>query len=390
MKLLFPGGLDSISFLHDYWQQRPLLIPGAIPDYRAPLDPDELAGLACDPDIESRIVLEKDGKGPWEARLGPFDEEEFSSLPPSHWTLLVQDVDKHIPDVARLLDTFSFIPDWRLDDVMISYAADQGSVGPHIDDYDVFLLQVAGRRRWQIHTRPVSEEDYIPGLDLRILPDFEPEQEWVLEPGDMLYLPPNVAHWGIAEGDGCITCSVGFRTPEFREMVSSWCHELVQDQVPAGRYRDADLTPQLHKGEITPASLEHIGRQLSELLHQDSDKQARWFGRLITESKAHLQVYPRDDSLTADQFARQFCLHGRLDHNGWSRFAFIRGKHGLDYLYVNGDEYPVPESEEPFLGWITDHRQLYYVDAEQRLNHGEWLRLLTRLYNQGHLCFPDE
>ena len=140
---------------------------------------------------------------------------ETSSPPPSQRT----SIRDQVPAVAHLLDHFHFLPDWRFDDVMVSFAADQGSVGPHVDDYDVFLYQAKGKRRWQIHSQPVSQDDFIPGLDLRILPEFETEQEWLLGPGDMLYLPPNLAHWGIAEGE-CMTCSVGFRAPACLELLA--------------------------------------------------------------------------------------------------------------------------------------------------------------------------
>ena len=147
MPLRFPDNLNETRFLKEFWQKQPLLIRGGMAGYKCPLSAEELAGLACEEDIESRIVLEKDGAKPWEARTGPFQEAAFSALPESHWTLLLQDVDKHISEVASLLDSFRFIPDWRLDDIMISYAVDQGSVGPHIDDYDVFLVQAEGKRR---------------------------------------------------------------------------------------------------------------------------------------------------------------------------------------------------------------------------------------------------
>ncbi len=178
--LTFPAELTADSFLRDFWQKRPLLMPGGLAGYRSPLTAEELAGLACEEEIESRIVLEKDGDKPWEGRTGPFSEADFSSLPDSHWTLLVQDVDKHIDEVADLLEPFRFIPDWRLDDIMISYAVDQGSVGPHIDDYDVFLIQVEGQRRWLVDSRPGDESNHIPGLDLRILPQITPDNEWLM------------------------------------------------------------------------------------------------------------------------------------------------------------------------------------------------------------------
>ena len=384
----FPQGLDSALFLSEYWQKKPLLIRNAISDFRCPLTPEELAGLSCEEEIESRIVLEKDGVRPWEARLGPFDESSFATLPKSHWTLLVQDVDKHHPDIAQLLDYFDFLPRWRLDDIMISYAVDQGSVGPHIDDYDVFLFQTAGKRRWMIHTRPVSEEDYIPGLDLRILPEFEAEYDWVLEPGDMLYLPPNVAHWGVAQGDGCMTCSVGFRTPTFSEMAADWCNELIESHIPAGRYRDGALAPQQHSGEILPEALSRVSKLLEKLLHADSETQSRWFGRFITEPKSHLQVYPIDHPISSDELLQQL-PDAALVRNDWTRLAFIRGD-SADFLYANGEEYALPKPLHPLLEMLTEQRVIEPSELKQWLKITEVPALLTKLINDGHLILDDD
>lgn len=388
MKLSFPNSITPSQFLTEYWQKKPLLMRAALPEYQCPLEPNELAGLACESEIESRIVIEKDGVRPWEARVGPFDEEEFATLPASHWTLLVQDVDKHLPEVAELLQPFRFIPDWRLDDIMISYAVDQGSVGPHIDDYDVFLVQAKGKRRWMIHTHEVSEDDYIPGLDLRLLPDFEAEYDWVMEPGDVLYLPPNVAHWGVAEGDDCMTCSVGFRTPTFKEMSAAWCDELVSRHVPGGRYRDGKLSVQKDNAEIRPDALQHVREKMDELLTTSEEHRNRWFGSFITEPKDHLQVIPIEHPLAPNQFSMTFESATVLERNGWSRIAFIRGESENDYLYINGDEYPVSKKLEGMIEWISENRLLPFRDAIEWLKEPDGEALLTRLFNDGHLLPP--
>ncbi|HHH40022.1 MAG TPA: cupin domain-containing protein [Sedimenticola sp.] len=363
---------------------------GALSGYRCPLDGGELAGLACEPEVESRIVLEKDGERPWQALFGPFEPETFTDLPASHWTLLVQDVDKHVPDLAELLDAFRFLPDWRLDDIMISYAADQGSVGPHTDDYDVFLIQAAGRRQWQIHTRPVEETSYLPGLDLRILPEFEPEQEWLLEPGDILYLPPNVAHWGIAQGAGCITCSVGFRAPAFREMAAAWCEEMILHQIPKQRYRDPPLTPQADPGEITPAALEEVGRLMDRFLAQDTVRRERWFGRFVTEPKPQLEVDPLERPVSPEELPALLTELGALERNGYSRLAFIRGREQEDWLYVNGEEFPLPKKWSGLLTLLTGQRRLHRDALDPWLASPACLALITRLYNLGHLQSPVE
>ncbi|RLJ19545.1 cupin domain-containing protein [bacterium endosymbiont of Escarpia laminata] len=387
--LNFPNGLTAEQFLAVYWQQKPLLFRQALPDFRCHLEPDELAGLACEEDVESRLVLEKHGSTPWEARHGPFDDETFSKLPESHWTLLVQDVDKHLPEVARLTEYFRFLPDWRFDDVMVSYAVDQGSVGPHIDDYDVFLFQAKGRRRWKIHYQRVTENDYIPGLDLRILPEFNAEDEWLLEPGDMLYLPPNVAHWGVAEGE-CLSCSIGFQAPAFREMAAAWCEELVQHRIASGRLRDKPLKPQSASAEIKPQALEQIRTLLGELLTEDSDHQRRWFGRFITEGKLNLQVEAQDQPLDPNIFHNRFREVAVIHRNPYTRLAFSRGDQGNDSLFANGKEYLLPSDEGDFLPVITHYQALHYGYLEVWLEQPDYLQLVCDLYNDGHFGFPDD
>ena len=388
MKLRLPSDLSHAGFLETYWEKQPLLIRQAVTDLHFPIDASELAGLACNEQIESRLVLERDGIRPWEARHGPFDEAAFAGLPDSHWTLLVQDLDKHLPGFSPLLDAFRFIPDWRLDDIMVSYATDQGSVGPHVDDYDVFLLQVAGRRRWQIHTRPVSEDDYIPDLDLRILPDFEAEHDWILEPGDLLYLPPNVAHWGIAEGDDCMTCSVGFRAPGFQEMAAAWCQTLIDTQVPVGRYRDPELPLQTHPAEISGDTMARITGLLERFLRQDPEQQQRWFGRFITETKPHLQVLPQENRLDLDLFLQRWQSADILMRNPMSRFAFSQGQ--VDYLYVNGDAYTMEPGQRQLLRRITRERHFDYTSLQPLLTKGKDRELMCLLYNEGHCYFDDE
>ena len=215
------GGLTASEFLRDYWQKRPLVIRQAFPGFQSPVSPDELAGLACEEAVESRIVIENDAGKPWQLHNGPFSPDRFSDLPEQDWTLLVQGLDHWVPEIADLLDNFRFIPNWRLDDIMASYAPKGGSVGPHYDMYDVFLLQAQGHRRWTFgghcdHTSPRVE-----GTPLRILSSWDGEETVTLAPGDMLYLPPGIGHHGVAEDD-CITLSVGFRAPTIDDILTSF------------------------------------------------------------------------------------------------------------------------------------------------------------------------
>ena len=388
MNLKLPSGLDSQQFLQHYWQKRPLLMRGAFSNFKSPITPETLAGLACEEAVESRLVTGCRALNNWQARLGPFDEETFAQLPDSHWTLLVQDVDKHLPEVHQLLDAFRFVPDWRLDDIMVSYAVDQGSVGPHIDDYDVFLIQAQGKRRWQIHTREVSADDYIDGLDLRILPEFEAEESWLLEPGDVLYLPPNIAHWGVAEGE-CLTCSVGFRAPALRELTSAWCDELIEQRVPKQRYRDPELQPQTAFTEITSGTTAQISHLMQQFLQPDEALLQRWFGSYITETKENLGPTPAETTFEPDEFYAQFQALDILARDSYTRMAFAQGKNA-DLLFANGDAFELPSGHRDFLQTITQASELRFNDLDGWLDNPDCRKLLSVLYNLGCFIFPKE
>jgi 50S ribosomal protein L16 3-hydroxylase len=382
--LQFPPGLDAAGFLQTYWQRRPLLFPKALPNVQNPLSANELAGLACEPEIESRIVLERDGNYPWEVRHGPFGDADFSSLPESHWTLLVQDVDKQIPQVADLLDSFRFIPDWRVDDIMISFAADGGSVGPHVDEYDVFLLQTDGRRRWQFDSGPTPDLAFVPDLELRVLQRFDPREEHILEQGDLLYLPPGVPHWGIAKGP-CVTCSIGFRAATWRELGASWSEFIAEKQLPTERYRDQMLAPQANSGEILPLVFDQIREVLERGFRDESGQLLReWFGRFVTEPKENLQVFPRDDPLTAADLRSRFENGETLLRNGFSRMAFSRSDKADDLLYANGDAYSIPPGHSGFLALLTREKALSLGNLADWLERPACTYLLCQLYNDGH------
>ncbi|HYQ90637.1 MAG TPA: cupin domain-containing protein, partial [Candidatus Competibacteraceae bacterium] len=336
MQLL--GGLSPEQFLRDYWQKQPLLIRAALPGFCDPLSPEELAGLACEPGVEARLVLEKGGKTPWTVRHGPFSEADFLKLPETHWTLLVQDAEKQAPtQLADFLEPFRFIPDWRRDDLMISYAPAHGSVGPHVDDYDVFLLQGLGKRRWQIGAGPTAGDDYLPDSELHILRQFTPAQEWILEPGDMLYLPPRIAHHGIAL-EPCLTYSIGFRAPGHRELLLDFMEFLSESIDPQARYTDPDLALQDNPGAITATALDDISRLLQSYLHTDPETMARWFGRFSTEPKPNFTVQPESDPWSLAELQTHLQSGGVLERNPSSRFAYIEQAE-YTLLFIDGQEF---------------------------------------------------
>ena len=278
----FTARFDKESFLRDCWQKRPLLIRNPWKSWRNPVSPDELAGLACEEAIESRLVTRRSDS--WSLEQGPLAESRFGRLGRKPWTLLVQAVDHHVPEVAALLEPFRFIPNWRVDDVMVSYAVDGGGVGPHFDQYDVFLVQGLGRRRWRLGGACDRDTELLPHDDLRLLASFEPTDEWVLEPGDILYVPPRIAHDGIAVGDDCMTYSIGFRAPSRRELIADWSEALLADLDDDDRYADPDLPPQQNPGEITAQALARLHGMVTERL-LDRDAFARWFAQSATSPK---------------------------------------------------------------------------------------------------------
>jgi 50S ribosomal protein L16 3-hydroxylase len=378
------GGITAREFLRDYWQKKPLLIRQAIPDFESPIDPDELAGLALEEEVESRLILEN-GVRPWEMRRGPFEEDEFSKLPETEWTLLVQAVDQFVPEVAELLEQFRFLPSWRIDDVMISYAAPGGSVGPHFDNYDVFLLQGHGKRHWKIGQMCDSDSPLIEHADLRILADFQGTDEWTLEPGDMLYLPPRLAHWGVAVDD-CLTYSVGFRAPSASEVLTHFTDFLSQFISDEERYTDADAQPPSDPHQIQHDALDRLKALLAEHM-SDERLLLTWFGQFMTEPRYPEMVAGSelDDAELLDALEQGAILI----RNPSARLAWSEVDDDL-LLFASGQSRLLPGNMRELLKLVCA------ADALHMDNLGKWLadedsrHLLCELVKQGSLGFADE
>ncbi|MDN6859653.1 cupin domain-containing protein [Pseudomonas sp. LABIM340] len=381
------GGISAEEFLRDYWQKKPLLVRQAIPDFKSPLDPDELAGLALEEMIESRIVLEH-GDSPWELRRGPFQEDTFSQMPERDWTLLVQAVDQFIPEVAELLEHFKFLPSWRIDDVMISYAAPGGGVGPHFDNYDVFLLQGHGRRRWKVGQTCDASSPMLPHADLRILAEFEESADWVLEPGDMLYLPPRVAHYGIAEDD-CMTYSVGFRAPSAAEVLTHFTDFLAQFLSDEERYSDAGMAAMkgdFDQHQIQRDALDRLKNLLQEHM-SDERLLLTWFGQFMTE--------PRYPELVAGEEIEEDDLTAAIEdgevliRNPSARMAWSEVDVGL-LLFASGQTVVLPEKLRDLLKLVCSAESLHEGNLGQWLADDDGRKLIGELIKQGSLEFADE
>lgn len=375
---------DPDDFLVRYWQQRPLLIRRALPDFQCPVDGDDLAGLACEEAVESRLVIERDGD--WLLEHGPFAEERFARLPSERWSLLVQAVDQWIPEVTRLLEHFDFIPRWRIDDIMVSVAADGGGVGPHFDYYDVFLIQGSGRRRWRLGQRCDERTPLRAGSELRLLRDFETNDEFILEPGDILYLPPQIAHWGEAVGEDCITLSVGLRAPSAAELLTRWVEELTESLPEAERYRDP---PDAFSGPgtITAAALERVRDMLDARLADTADT-ADWFGCLMTEPRYPELTGPPPEPLDTASLQR-LLADGALRINLASRLAVSR-RGGRALLFADGCRFDLDDDDSAAAAEMLAASLPGTVLAAPRFQNGSAaLSLLLELYRNGTLVIEE-
>ena len=344
--------MPAARFLKEYWQKKPLLIRQAFPGYVSPIQPEDLAGLACEEAALSRIVVHDRANDRWTLRSGPFQEDEFPGMPDHDWTLLVQDVDKWDADVRELLEAFDFLPRWRLDDIMVSFAATGGSVGAHVDQYDVFLLQAQGERHWQIDAGPNPPTAFRDDAELKLLREFTPTHDWVLEPGDMLYLPPGVPHHGVAVNP-CLTFSVGMRAPSSAELISDYLDTLVAEADEGVRYHDEDLSPPKDPNEIDADAMKRVVEALNALRMNDPDKLGDWFGRFITTYRAAGEVMPAPGQRSRIEIEWDLQQGALLQRHPFSRLAWRR-RDRLATLFCNGVDYVLP---------VRDAQALAALDA---------------------------
>ena len=371
------GALDADEFLRSYWQRQPLLIREAFPGFVPELDIDDIAGLACEEMAEARLVSGGFPRHDWRVRYGPFQERDLATLPDHDWTLLVQDVEKHYPPLRELLDRFDFLPRWRLDDLMVSVAAPGGSVGPHVDQYDVFLLQAQGRRRWQIaeRFRPALRE----GTELNVLESFEPEREWVLEPGDMLYLPPGIAHHGVALDTG-MTWSIGMRAPSAADLFQAFGEWLAEERGEGPRYTDPPLTARNESALLdAPAITRFCNLAAGELAFDGPF--AEFLGHFLSRYRLAHEPAPPEEALDESTLRTALRDGAVLRQNPWTRMLWIR-INTQAAVFAAGKRYACSEETAAAL---CDPQRLAHVSEGLRDR-----AIVCDLLNDGHLYLERE
>jgi 50S ribosomal protein L16 3-hydroxylase len=372
------GDFSNEQFLEQYWQKKPCLIRNAIADFKPQLNGDDLAGLACEEMAESRLVRGCVEAADWTVAHGPFSDTDFAALPEENWTLLVQDVEKHYAPLQDLMQQFSFIPNWRLDDLMISFAASGGSVGPHTDQYDVFLLQAEGRRRWQIARS--FEPGLIENCPLNVLKKFETEQEWVLEPGDMLYLPPNVAHHGVALEPG-MTWSIGSRAPSGADLLQGLGEWLAFSDDEGGRYSDPELAAANRAGEITPEALQGLRKLMLSRINKNESLD-NYLATFMSRFRLAHDPMPPAELITPEELLESLQKNARLFRNPWTRLTWVENSRGAR-LYAAGQAYDCST-------WLAESLcQSSQARIKANMLDQASAETLTRLINSGHFMLTS-
>ncbi|HEX5805661.1 MAG TPA: cupin domain-containing protein [Macromonas sp.] len=358
------GGLTPRQFMRRHWQKKPLLVRGAIPGFQPLLSRPELFELAAREEVESRLIVRRSAQD-WTLKHGPFNRSSFPAFKQPGWTLLVQGVDLHVDPVHRLMQQFRFVPDARLDDLMISWASDTGGVGPHFDSYDVFLLQAHGKRRWRIgRQKDLSLQEDVP---LKILSNFQPEEEWLLEPGDMLYLPPKWAHDGIAEGADCMTYSVGFRVPQRGGLVGEMVQRLADEYEDPTLYRDPDQDA-AEQPALMPAGLQHFAQDALRRMVDEPQELARALGEVMTEPKPRVWF----DEPATDWALAAVVLDRRT-----------RMLYDEQHIFINGEAYRAAGRDARLMRELADQRCLP-AQAVQKASEGAQ-SLLAEWFETGWL-----
>lgn len=371
------NSLSEQEFLKEYWQKKPLLIKQGFRDFEDPLDANELAGLAMEESIESRIITNQNND--WQAHHGPF--EDFELLTEQHSTLLVQAVDHWHPDAAQILEPFRFIPNWRIDDLMISYSTPGGGVGPHLDQYDVFIIQGEGKRHWRVGMPDSNLKQFAQNKSLLQVEQFPAVIDCILEPGDILYIPPGCPHEGYAV-ENAINYSVGFRAPNQQDLLSSFADYVIDKEVGNTRYADPLLEIRESKGLLNNTEADKVKQLLSSLLQDDSLFKS-WLGQTTSEPKHEMDLMPPEDLYTPDQVAQLIDESEEVfERLGGTRAIYQHTDNEL-ILSVNGQNFLLPKTDLAVVKLLTDDVSVTAEQIKSSKNSLKFTQSFTTLLNEG-------
>lgn len=368
--------LSEQAFLNQYWQKKPLLIKRGFSDFKDPLDANELAGLAMEDSIESRIITNHNQQ--WQSHQGPF--EDFEILTDEHATLLVQAVDHWHPEAAQLLEPFRFIPNWRIDDLMISYSTPGGGVGPHLDQYDVFIIQGEGKRHWRVGLPDASLKQFAQNKSLLQVEAFTAVIDCVLEPGDILYIPPGCPHEGYAI-ENALNYSVGFRAPNQQDLLSSFADHIIDTESGQKRYTDHTLALRDSKGELTQSEVDKVKTLMQALIENDSLFK-NWLGNTLSQPKHDMDLAPEENPFSTAEIMQQLDSDMTFERIGGTRAIYqCIGDELL--LSVNGENYPLPLSDLEAVKQLTD-----FIEFDSSLLNSttpslDFIETFTTLVNEG-------
>ncbi len=378
------------TFLQDYWQKKPLLIKNALPDFQTPVTPEELAGLSLEEETESRLIIQHSPTN-YQLQSGPFKESVFENLPEEDWTLLIQGMDRLIPEVADLLKEFNFIPSWRVDDIMISYAAKGGNVGPHFDHYDVFLLQAQGKKNWQLTSKNCEMSNYIQGADLRLMQAFEVEDDYICEAGDLLYIPPKWGHHGISLTNDCMTYSIGYRSYKGLELWDSFGDYLSENDLFKDLYQDPNWQ-NCQTGEISDPAWQQAKKLLKNILEQE-DLVKPWFGQFATQlDQTATDLLPepfnKAELPSLEELMQMAKNCEGIIRDDVCRLAYTQLPNKV-LFYVNGQVLTTLEAKDDFIKHLCNHRILDSHSLNTFLNYSENQQLFQKLWNQQVIHFIE-
>ncbi|HEY1846611.1 MAG TPA: cupin domain-containing protein [Buttiauxella sp.] len=368
--------LNWQEFLEKYWQKQPVVLKNAFPNFIDPITPDELAGLAMEPEVDSRLVSHSED-GQWQASNGPF--EHFDNLGETGWSLLAQAVNHWHEPSAELVRPFRVLPDWRLDDLMISFSVPGGGVGPHIDQYDVFIIQGMGSRRWRVGDR-LPMRQFCPHPALLHVDPFTPIIDEDLEPGDILYIPPGFPHDGFTH-ETALNYSVGFRGPNGRDLISSFADYALENDLGGEHYSDPDLTLREHPGKVEEHELERLRGMMMEVINQPEDFK-QWFGRFATTPRHELDIAPAQPPYETAEV-----IDALMQGDSLTRLSGLRVLNIGGSFFVNSEPLVTPQTEAADA--LCRYTTVSQKELGSALQDAEFAALLTELVNGGYWYFED-